>query len=82
VVGMLDVPRLLRGARFQQGLHLVEQCRVDEWFMRSGVQGSFVADHSGVVGVGEQFVEGVLPQRLGRAFRGGNGDQAACGEVA
>ncbi|MPM61876.1 hypothetical protein SDC9_108739 [bioreactor metagenome] len=82
VVGVRDVPCHLGVAGLQQRLHLVEQRGFDQWLVRAGVQGSLVADHSGVVRVREQLVEGVLPERLRRALRRWHGGQASRGEVA
>lgn len=59
VVGVLDMPGHLRGACPQQRLHRVEQGGVDEWFVCAGIQRTFVAAHSRVVGVREQLVEAV-----------------------
>lgn len=59
---VLDVPCLFRGARFEKRLHLIEQGRLDEWFMRSGTQCTFVTDHPHhVVRVRQHPIQAVLP---------------------
>jgi len=80
VVRVLDVTGCVGVAGVEERLHLVEQLGFDQWFMCAGVQRTFVADHSRVVGVGEQLVEGVLSQRLRGPLRRRNGRQPTRGQ--
>nr|WP_300143287.1 hypothetical protein [Propionicimonas sp.] len=82
VVGVLHVPGRLRIAGLQERLHLIEQSWLDQRFVRSGMQSALVADDSGVVGVGQQLVERVLPQRLRRPLRRRHGRQTPRRQVA
>ena len=78
MVGVLDVPGGFRRACLQQRLHLVEQGGFHNRLVRAGMQRAFVADHTCVVGVREQLVERVLPQRFRRALRCRNRQQPPC----
>ena len=82
MMGVLDMPCHLRRSRPQQRLHRIEQGRFHDGLVRAGIQPALVADDARVVRVREQFVERVLPQRLGGALRRRHRDQPACGEVA
>ena len=82
MVCVLDVPGCVRVARLQKRLHLIEKRWLHDGLVRAGMQCALVADHPGVVGVREQLVERVLPQRLGRTLRRRHSEQPARGQVA
>ena len=81
VVDMLDVPGCVRVSRLQQRLHLVEQRGFNDGHVCAGMQGTPVADDSGVVRVRQHAVQSVLPQRPGGPLGRRHGHQASRGEV-